>query len=522
MPKTLTVKALYDYDGSDSTHLQFQKDEIIVVLKRLESGWWYGQIGNRKGWFPSNYCTQIKQHTVGGLEDVELNFFSTDVDTLGQLTQQGTFYPDTIEPKEEDGIVYTWGGLSVYVIHSIRILVRYMKAPEDTNDKDIRLKCKELMNKVMESVYVMLDSSGMLSPESVKDEIKAEYSQLVLGVAEVVLGCKEYLRQGSLELRMNGIRISSPENGRRPSIPVVDIKSKVDQWERAKAAETASTALTDRLFELMKRVRDFATLCGQLEIPILQPAVPQRGSWSIGDDSDVVEGQVGSLEQHIERIIRMVLVQSQAHKRGEVGQGRLESVGEIKGMLKKMGEMVMDCDKIIGRNEEEECLEYQIARLSLLNGITRVVQVCQFYCNPTEPTSKRVSMISNDTNNSKQHNRMSFISSGKEESDPLWLTNELITSLRTLQKLCSELIYQLKFVMNERESRLSRFISLVPSETIVQQPGLLHVPQEIVEQRRGSEFSNASRLSYLGRTSLQSHPSRHSQSSRLSHMSRQS
>lgn len=53
------VKALYDYGSSEPNALKFQKGEIISVFLQLETGWWDGQIDNRRGWFPSNYCEVV-------------------------------------------------------------------------------------------------------------------------------------------------------------------------------------------------------------------------------------------------------------------------------------------------------------------------------------------------------------------------------------------------------------------------------------------------------------------------------
>lgn len=56
---TFFCRALYDYQTQDSSSLSFQKDDVIEVLTRLESGWWDGLLGDERGWFPSNYVTVI-------------------------------------------------------------------------------------------------------------------------------------------------------------------------------------------------------------------------------------------------------------------------------------------------------------------------------------------------------------------------------------------------------------------------------------------------------------------------------
>ncbi|CAG8528266.1 3951_t:CDS:10 [Paraglomus brasilianum] len=54
------VKALYDFNSSDSSSLSFRRDDIIQVLTRLESGWWDGLCNGERGWFPSNYVTAVE------------------------------------------------------------------------------------------------------------------------------------------------------------------------------------------------------------------------------------------------------------------------------------------------------------------------------------------------------------------------------------------------------------------------------------------------------------------------------
>ncbi|KAK9449913.1 ras guanine nucleotide exchange factor domain-containing protein [Limtongia smithiae] len=52
----LYVRALYDYTSHEPYSLCFNAGDIIAVCIQLDSGWWDGRIGRRRGWFPSNYC----------------------------------------------------------------------------------------------------------------------------------------------------------------------------------------------------------------------------------------------------------------------------------------------------------------------------------------------------------------------------------------------------------------------------------------------------------------------------------
>lgn len=53
------VQAEYSFKGSNNDELCFKKGDIIVVTNREDGGWWEGTLGEKTGWFPSNY---VKEH----------------------------------------------------------------------------------------------------------------------------------------------------------------------------------------------------------------------------------------------------------------------------------------------------------------------------------------------------------------------------------------------------------------------------------------------------------------------------
>lgn len=65
----VVVRAIYDYHSDDATNLSFQAGTLIRVLTRLDSGWWDGFIGGERGWFPSNFVTEVDSSAL--LEDEE-------------------------------------------------------------------------------------------------------------------------------------------------------------------------------------------------------------------------------------------------------------------------------------------------------------------------------------------------------------------------------------------------------------------------------------------------------------------
>nr|XP_029720104.1 uncharacterized protein LOC109429892 isoform X2 [Aedes albopictus] len=53
-----TVQAQYSFKGSNNDELCFTKGDIITLTQREEGGWWEGTLGDKTGWFPSNYVKE--------------------------------------------------------------------------------------------------------------------------------------------------------------------------------------------------------------------------------------------------------------------------------------------------------------------------------------------------------------------------------------------------------------------------------------------------------------------------------
>jgi hypothetical protein len=46
--------------------LCFKKGDIITITQREEGGWWEGTLGDKTGWFPSNY---VKEYKIQGTDN---------------------------------------------------------------------------------------------------------------------------------------------------------------------------------------------------------------------------------------------------------------------------------------------------------------------------------------------------------------------------------------------------------------------------------------------------------------------
>ncbi|KAL7636677.1 UNVERIFIED_CONTAM: hypothetical protein RMT77_012426 [Armadillidium vulgare] len=49
------VQALYDFTRQEQGELEFRRGDVITVTDQSDQHWWSGEVGNRKGLFPSTY-----------------------------------------------------------------------------------------------------------------------------------------------------------------------------------------------------------------------------------------------------------------------------------------------------------------------------------------------------------------------------------------------------------------------------------------------------------------------------------
>mmetsp|Transcript_30547 Transcript_30547/g.97479 ORF Transcript_30547/g.97479 Transcript_30547/m.97479 type:complete len:86 (+) Transcript_30547:3-260(+) len=56
MPKVELVRAVHRYEQQEDGDLSIEPGDVIEVLQKEESGWWYGRCGGAEGLFPMNYA----------------------------------------------------------------------------------------------------------------------------------------------------------------------------------------------------------------------------------------------------------------------------------------------------------------------------------------------------------------------------------------------------------------------------------------------------------------------------------
>ena len=55
------VKALFNFDARREDELTLKEGDIVDVYRKVDDGWWMGQVGDRVGYFPSNYVEQLTE-----------------------------------------------------------------------------------------------------------------------------------------------------------------------------------------------------------------------------------------------------------------------------------------------------------------------------------------------------------------------------------------------------------------------------------------------------------------------------
>jgi signal transducing adaptor molecule len=75
------VRALFDFQPSESGELQFRKGDIIAVLESVYKDWWKGSLRGQTGIFPLNYVEKLPDPTP---EDLQREAHM-EADVFGQI-----------------------------------------------------------------------------------------------------------------------------------------------------------------------------------------------------------------------------------------------------------------------------------------------------------------------------------------------------------------------------------------------------------------------------------------------------
>ncbi|CAG8697415.1 6971_t:CDS:10, partial [Funneliformis mosseae] len=89
-PSVSKVKALYDFDPTESGELGFSRGDVITVLDSVYKDWWRGELRGKTGIFPVNYVEKLPEPTAADIAkeaEIEAAIFAEgrNIDQLLEL-----------------------------------------------------------------------------------------------------------------------------------------------------------------------------------------------------------------------------------------------------------------------------------------------------------------------------------------------------------------------------------------------------------------------------------------------------
>ena len=63
------AEALWDHVTMDPEELSFEAGDIITVLTMTSCDWWFGQVGDRVGWFPAPFVRVSEKAGTQGVHE---------------------------------------------------------------------------------------------------------------------------------------------------------------------------------------------------------------------------------------------------------------------------------------------------------------------------------------------------------------------------------------------------------------------------------------------------------------------
>ncbi|CEP11329.1 hypothetical protein [Parasitella parasitica] len=205
-PSTLTshfVQALHDYLPSSVNNtdesvccLFFKKGSIIEVFNRDESGWWDGQCGDVRGWFPSNYVGRIGEMKRSSA-DFEDDYSNDELELWHQRMNQHVHGTSTVSLEEYSSKVST---IQTRVETARAMLKEDRRHSSSSKSSQLHLLLQDVSKKVAELV------DACSSPDS---------PNVQLIVCQVVAAVKSVLNEANIVNKESALLKMYPELARQ-------------------------------------------------------------------------------------------------------------------------------------------------------------------------------------------------------------------------------------------------------------------------------------------------------------------
>lgn len=85
---------LYDFDPTDPDHLPFEKNEILEIVCKEDSGWWAALRGDEVGWVPSAFLAEITAEDAEHLSGVRMELRVCEYEAEKLFSSESTPSPE--------------------------------------------------------------------------------------------------------------------------------------------------------------------------------------------------------------------------------------------------------------------------------------------------------------------------------------------------------------------------------------------------------------------------------------------
>ncbi|XP_066933180.1 rho guanine nucleotide exchange factor 7-like isoform X1 [Clytia hemisphaerica] len=82
------LQATFQFTGSNEDELSFNKDDVFVITKKDDGGWWEGTLDGKIGWFPNNYVKEISS---------EPEPTPSEIPSLSSTEEASAYYTQVVE-----------------------------------------------------------------------------------------------------------------------------------------------------------------------------------------------------------------------------------------------------------------------------------------------------------------------------------------------------------------------------------------------------------------------------------------
>ncbi|XP_065093245.1 rho guanine nucleotide exchange factor 7 isoform X3 [Ochlerotatus camptorhynchus] len=180
-----TVQAQYSFKGSNNDELCFKKGDIITLTQREDGGWWEGTLGDKTGWFPSNYVKEYVgplplSETIRPPEDIQAFRSVVFRDLLeserAHVAELRGMVENFLEPLQSSQILNTdeYTQLMCNFVEIVEMHEEFLQNLEESNDRVGKVfLTKAPTMKIIHQCYCSAHPRAIVIVDKYRDELNA-------------------------------------------------------------------------------------------------------------------------------------------------------------------------------------------------------------------------------------------------------------------------------------------------------------------------------------------------------------